>query len=64
MSISTNYIQYRIKFYREYLGVNIPISVYTLWHGFATYLAENGASLAAIQVLLDYESLDVITRFR
>ena len=33
-------------------------------HGFATYLAENGASLAAIQVLLDYESLDVITRFR
>ena len=61
--ISTNYIQYRIKFYREYLGINIPISAHTLRHGFATYLAENGASPAAIQVLLGHESLDTTTRY-
>jgi integrase/recombinase XerD len=63
MRISTNYIQYRIKFYREYLGINIPISAHTLRHGFATYLAENGASPAAIQVLLGHESLDTTTRY-
>jgi integrase/recombinase XerD len=63
MHISTNYIQYRIKFYREYLGINIPISAHTLRHGFATYLAENGASPAAIQVLLGHESLDTTTRY-
>jgi integrase/recombinase XerD len=63
MRISTNYIQYRIKFYREYLGINIPISAHTLRHGFATYLAENGASPVAIQVLLGHESLDTTTRY-
>ena len=63
MRISTNYIQYRIKFYREYLGINIPISAHTLRHGFATYLAENGASPAAIQILLGHESLDTTTRY-
>jgi len=63
MHISTNYIQYRIKFYREYLGINIPVSAHTLRHGFATYLAENGASPVAIQVLLGHESLDTTTRY-
>lgn len=61
--VSTNYLQYRIKFYREILNINVPISAHSLRHGFATYLAENGASSAAIQILLGHESLDTTTRY-
>ncbi len=61
--ISTNYLQYKIKRYRELLDINIPISAHTLRHGFATYLAENGANPAAIQILLGHESLDTTTRY-
>jgi integrase/recombinase XerD len=61
--VSTNYLQYRIKFYREILNINVPISAHSLRHGFATYLAENGASPAAIQILLGHESLDTTTRY-
>ena len=61
--ISTNYLQFKIKKYREYLDINIPISAHTLRHGFATYLAENGANPAAIQILLGHESLDTTTRY-
>jgi len=61
--ISNNYIQERIKRYREYLGINVPTSAHSLRHGFATYLAESGANPAAIQVLLGHESLDTTTRY-
>jgi len=61
--ISTNYIQERIKRYREYLGINVPTSAHSLRHGFATYLAESGANPAAIQILLGHESLDTTTRY-
>jgi site-specific recombinase XerD len=61
--ISTNYIQYKIKKYRELLGINIPASAHSLRHGFATYLAESGANPAAIQILLGHESLDTTTRY-
>ena len=61
--ISTNYLQYRIKYYRQILNINVPISAHSLRHGFATYLAENGASPAAIQILLGHESLDTTTRY-
>ncbi len=61
--ISTNYLQEKIKKYRELLGINIPISAHSLRHGFATYLAEEGASPAAIQILLGHESLDTTTRY-
>jgi site-specific recombinase XerD len=61
--ISTNYLQAKIKKYREILGINIPVSAHTLRHGFATYLAEAGANPAAIQVLLGHESLDTTTRY-
>ena len=61
--ISANYLQERIKFYRESLRLNIPISAHSLRHGFATYLAEEGANPAAIQVLLGHESLDTTTRY-
>lgn len=61
--ISTNYIQYKIKQYREKLRINVPTSAHSLRHGFATYLAESGANPAAIQVLLGHESLDTTTRY-
>ncbi|MFA5174872.1 MAG: tyrosine-type recombinase/integrase [Patescibacteria group bacterium] len=61
--ISPNYLQFKIKQYRELLDINIPISAHTLRHGFATFLAENGASPAAIQILLGHESLDTTTRY-
>lgn len=61
--ISPNYVQFKLKKYRELLGVNIPISPHSLRHGFATYLAENGANPAAIQILLGHESLDTTTRY-
>ena len=61
--ISPNYLQAKIKQYRELLGVNVPTSAHSLRHGFATYLAEAGASPAAIQVLLGHESLDTTTRY-
>ncbi len=61
--ISANYLQEKIKKYRELLGINIPISAHSLRHGFATYLAENGANPAAIQILLGHESLDTTTRY-
>jgi len=61
--ISTNYLQAKIKRYRELLGVNVPTSAHSLRHGFATYLAEAGANPAAIQVLLGHESLDTTTRY-
>lgn len=61
--ISTNYLQAKIKQYREKLCINVPTSAHSLRHGFATYLAENGANPAAIQVLLGHESLDTTTRY-
>ena len=61
--ISPNYLQSKIKEYREKLRINVPTSAHSLRHGFATYLAENGANPAAIQVLLGHESLDTTTRY-
>lgn len=61
--ISNNYLQMKIKKYRELLQINVPTSAHSLRHGFATYLAESGANPAAIQVLLGHESLDTTTRY-
>lgn len=61
--ISTSYLQERIIRYREKLKINLPISAHTLRHGFATYLAEEGASPVAIQILLGHESLNTTTRY-
>lgn len=61
--ISANYLQMKIKQYREFLGINVPTSAHSLRHGFATYLAEQGANPAAIQILLGHESLDTTTRY-
>lgn len=61
--ISANYLQSRIKYYREKLKINVPTSAHSLRHGFATYLAEKGANPAAIQILLGHESLNTTTRY-
>jgi site-specific recombinase XerD len=61
--ISTNYLQEKIAQYRRRLGIVVPTSAHSLRHGFATYLAENGASPVAIQVLLGHESLQTTTRY-
>lgn len=61
--ISPNYLQERVKRYRELLGINVPISCHSIRHAFATYLAESGANPAAIQILLGHESLDTTTRY-
>ena len=61
--ISTNYVQERIKRYREKLKINVPTSAHSLRHGFATYLAERGANPAALQILLGHESLNTTTRY-
>ncbi|MFH0815091.1 MAG: tyrosine-type recombinase/integrase [Candidatus Falkowbacteria bacterium] len=61
--VSTNYLQERIKHYRELLGINTPISAHSLRHAFATLLAEQGANPAAIQILLGHESLQTTTRY-
>lgn len=61
--ISPSYLQRKIKKYRELLGINIPLSAHSIRHGFATYLAEQGANPAAIQILLGHESLDTTTRY-
>ena len=61
--LSPNYLQMKIKKYRELLGINVPTSAHSLRHGFATYLAEQGANPAAIQILLGHESLETTTRY-
>lgn len=61
--ITPSYLQRKIKQYREILGINIPLSAHSIRHGFATYLAEQGANPAAIQILLGHESLNTTTRY-
>ena len=61
--ISPNYLQMKIKWYRGLLGINVPTSAHSLRHGFATYLAEQGANPVALQVLLGHESLETTTRY-
>jgi site-specific recombinase XerD len=61
--LSARYIQDRIALYRRQLGIIVPTSPHSLRHGFATYLAEKGASPVAIQRLLGHESLQTTTRY-
>jgi site-specific recombinase XerD len=61
--LSTNYFQEKIAQYRRKLGIQIPTSAHSLRHGFATYLAEEGASPVALQVLLGHSSLNTTTKY-
>lgn len=61
--LSANYVQSKIKEYRELLHIAIPTTAHSLRHGFATYLAEEGANPAAIQILLGHESLNTTNRY-
>lgn len=61
--ISTNHFQEKIAEYRRKLGIQIPTSAHSLRHGFATYLAEQGASPVALQVLLGHSSLNTTTKY-
>jgi site-specific recombinase XerD len=61
--LSANYIQSKIKDYREKLGIIVPTSAHSLRHGFATYIAEEGANPAAIQKLLGHSSLQTTSRY-
>jgi len=61
--LSVNYIQAKIAEYRRRLGIIVPTSAHSLRHGFATYLAEQGASPAAIQILLGHESLNTTDKY-
>lgn len=61
--LSQNYIQMKIAEYRKRLGIIVPTSAHSLRHGFATYLAEEGANPAAIQRLLGHASLQTTSRY-
>lgn len=61
--LSQNYIQMKIAEYRKKLGIVVPTSAHSLRHGFATYIAEEGANPAAIQRLLGHSSLQTTSRY-
>jgi len=63
LRLSPNYLQEKIAEYRRLLGIVVPTSAHSLRHGFATYLAEQGANAAAIQILLGHESLHTTSRY-
>lgn len=61
--LSKNYTQRKIQEYVARLNINVPTSAHSLRHGFATYLAEQGASPVAIQILLGHESPATTDRY-
>ncbi len=61
--LSQNYIQMKIAEYRRKLGIVVPTSAHSLRHGFATYIAEEGANPAAIQKLLGHSSLQTTSKY-
>jgi len=61
--LSQNYIQMKIADYRKKLGIIVPTSAHSLRHGFATYIAEEGANPAAIQRLLGHSSLQTTSKY-
>lgn len=61
--ITPRYIENKLKKYKEILKINIPTTPHSFRHGFATYMAQEGASPVAIQRLLGHESLNTTTRY-
>ena len=63
MRLTARSIQNIVSKYAKRCGSPIKATPQTLRHCFATYLAEECANPAAIQVLLGHDSLDGITRY-
>ncbi|MBN2185966.1 MAG: tyrosine-type recombinase/integrase [Dehalococcoidia bacterium] len=63
MRLTARSIQNVVTKYAKRCGLPIKASPHTLRQGFATYLAEEGANPAAIQILLRHESLEAATRY-
>ena len=61
--VSNNYFLLRIIQYRKRLGINVKTSAHSLRHAFATFMAEKGANVVALQNLLGHESLSTTTRY-
>lgn len=61
--LSPNYVEMILKRYKQRLHINVPVTVHSFRHAFATYMAEQGASPAALQILLGHESLDTTTKY-
>lgn len=62
--ISTNYLQFKIKQYRELLHIDILISANSLRYGFFAYLIENNANPTAIKEIFSHYSLDEKEKFK
>ena len=63
MRLTARSIQKVVTKHAKRCGLPIKASPSTLRHGFATYLAAEGANPAALQILLGHESLDTTTRY-
>jgi site-specific recombinase XerD len=63
MRLTARSIQRIVTKYAGRCGLPIKTSPNTLRHGFATYVAEEGANPAALQILLGHESLDTTTHY-
>ena len=60
--LSAKYLSGRIVYYRNKLGLG-KISSHSFRHGYATYLAESGASPVGIQTLLGHSSVATTDRY-
>lgn len=63
MRLTVRSIQRIVIRYAKRCGLPIKATPQTLRHCFATYVAEEGANPAALQILLGHESLDTTTRY-
>ncbi|MGA2671102.1 MAG: tyrosine-type recombinase/integrase [Dehalococcoidia bacterium] len=63
MRLTVRSVQSIVTKYAKRCGLSITATPQTLRHCFATYVAEEGANPAALQILLGHESLDTTTRY-
>lgn len=61
--ISPNYLQYKIKQYRELLGLNKPISARDLRHSYVSYLAETITSPDIIGKINPHKSVKDVNHY-
>lgn len=56
--ISTNYLQFKIKKYRELLGIDIVVSANSFRYGFFAHLTESNINPTAINKIFSHYSID------